>query len=97
VSLPCLPSLLLATVPTACSDSCSALADAWVSAFFDDRAIDLPHKLYQTSFSPAFVDALPSSLRPVVDWCGGFVAEHGDSSFWVYGVRRSVVANRAAL
>ena len=71
-------------------------ADAWVSAFFDERAIDLPHKLYQTSFSPAFVDALPSSLRPVVDWCGGFVAEHGDSSFWVYGVRRKG-ADRAAL
>ena len=66
-------------------------ADAWVSAFFDERAIELPHKLYQTSFSPAFVDALPNSLRPVVDWCGGFVAEHGDSSFWVYGVRRAAL------
>lgn len=68
---------------------------AWVSAFFDQRARDLPHKLYQRTFSPEFVDAMPPALRPVVDWVGPFVRDYIDdvgdyeeTQFWVYGARR---------
>ena len=66
----------------------SLFADAWVSAFFDIRAIDLPHKLYQTEFAQEFVRALPTSLLPTVDWVGDFVCQFGGKSFWVYGARR---------
>ena len=64
------------------------VADAWVSAFFDNRAIDLPHKLYQSSFATEFVQQLPPSLLPLVQWVEDFVGQYGDSSFWVYGARR---------
>ena len=54
------------------------------SAFHDERALDLPHKLYQRSFAPEFVDALAPALRPAVDWVEPFVREFvdvvGDSS-----------------
>ena len=38
------------------------------SAVYDERTLDLPHKLYQTQFSAAFISALPKCLRPTVDW-----------------------------
>ena len=70
------------------------ITDVLTSAFHDERALDLPHKLYQRSFAPEFVDALAPALRPAVDWVEPFVREFvdvvGDSSsqFWVYGARR---------
>ena len=56
--------------------------------------MDLPHKLYQTAFSPEFVATLAPALRPCVDWVEPFVREHiaavGDDSTqsWIYGTRR---------
>ena len=72
---------------------------AWVSACFDHRAIDLPHKLYQTQWAPGFVDALPAESRPLCDWLGPFVRDHlssveeyAETQGWVYAARRGKAA-----
>jgi hypothetical protein len=65
----------------------------WVSAFFDERALEMPHKLYQESFTPSFLKVIPAELRPVVDWLPSFVERHlskvmgTDTQFWCYGAR----------
>ena len=75
------------------------ITDVLTSAFHDERALDLPHKLYQRSFAPEFVDALAPALRPAVDWVVPFVREFADvigdssSQFWVYGARRGKLSS----
>jgi hypothetical protein len=67
---------------------------AWTSAFFDDRAVDQPHKLYQRAFAPRFCEAIPAPYRTLVDWVGPFVAAYlgdvqaADTQNWCYGARR---------
>ena len=73
----------------------------WVSAFFDERALEMPHKLYQETFSEAFVEAIPAELRPVVDWLPPFVERFlgkvmgTDTQFWCYGARTSTLTDYA--
>ena len=72
------------------------------TAMHDERAIDLPHKLYQRSFSVEFISALAPTLRKLVGWLPQFVAEHLEgvggrsTQFWVYGARRHSGAGAGA-
>ena len=74
----------------------------WVNSFFDERAIDLPHKLYQSRFAPEFRSALSPSLRPIVDWVEPFLRDHADqvqgreTQYFCWGARRRKAAQMAA-
>ena len=40
----------------------------WVTSFHDDRVQALPHKLYQDSFHPEFLERLAPDLQCITDW-----------------------------
>lgn len=52
------------------------------SSFHDDRALEMPHKLYMSTFSPEYLAAVPRCTRPAVDWLGPFVRDHIDLGEW---------------
>ena len=52
------------------------------SSFHDERALEMPHKLYMASFSPEYIAAVPASLRTAVEWLEPFVRDYIDLSEW---------------
>ena len=52
------------------------------TSFHDERALEMPHKLYMTAFSPEFVAAVPAPMRGAVDRLQPFVREYIDMAEW---------------
>ena len=52
------------------------------SSFHDDRALEMPHKLYMTEFSDEYVAAVPRASLPAVEWLAPFVRDFIDVAEW---------------